>query len=84
MIFYFKAQETAILDEICNDISLKKNIRVKIKSNHILMIELYRSEDKQLDSYVMLKYGDYVFNPVINDRTPIAGIDYTPERKKKK
>ena len=39
MIFYFKAQETAILDEICNDISLKKNIRVKIKSNHILMIE---------------------------------------------
>lgn len=82
MIFYFKSQDKKVFDEICNDISLKNNIRVKIKTKHILMLEFYTSKDKQLESYVMLKYGEYVFDPVENDRTPISGVDYIPERKK--
>ena len=83
MIFYFKSQDKKVFDEICNDISLKNNMRVKIKTKHILMLEFYTSKDKQLESYVMLKYGEYVFDPVENDRTPIPGVDYIPERKKK-
>lgn len=84
MFLYFSSKEKEVLDEILNDISIKPNIRVKIKAKNMLIIDFFSSKDKSLESYVLIKYGDYLFNPVEKDRTPIIDQDYFPKNYKTK
>ena len=68
---------------ILKDKIVKKHIRQKyIWLDHLIIV--FKDETPEdIVSYIMLKYGDDVVDPsyIIKDRTPIAGIDYTIQRK---
>jgi hypothetical protein len=68
-------------DDILKDPNLKKKFSAIMQYNNSLLVQL--DEDDSAVSYMMLKYGEDIIdlNSAIPDRTPIAGKDYTVQRK---
>jgi hypothetical protein len=79
MFFYFY-RESNDFSDILNDKVLKKNLRVKIKLQYYLFVDILDSKE-ELQSYIMLKYGDDIVKLTENDYSPIPYKDYIPKRK---
>lgn len=65
---------------ILKDPVVKNKIRTKLTWEGYLYIEFFDIL-KELESYIMLKYGDYIkeINHLIPDRSPKMFVDYTPK-----
>jgi hypothetical protein len=80
MTFYF-FRESNDFSDILSDPSIKKSIRLKIKTFQHLIISLNEYEENSTtESYIMLKYGESLTKIVEKDRTPIMYIDYIPKK----
>lgn len=68
-------------DDVLKDPNLKKKFSAIMQYNNSLLVQL--DEDDSIISYMLLKYGEDIVDltGVIPDRTPIAGKDYTIQRK---
>ena len=68
-------------DDILKDPNLKKKFSAIMQYNNSLLVQL--DEDDSIISYMLLKYGEDIVDltGVIPDRTPVAGKDYTIQRK---
>lgn len=76
--FIFK-RESNSFDDITKDPSLVKAIRTKIKWFNHLIIEI-EDNNRQLESYINIKFGDYMVNSLSKDYSPIMGVDYVPKK----
>lgn len=80
MTFYF-FRESNDFSDILSDPSIKKSIRLKIKTFQHLIISLNEYEENSTtESYIMLKYGESLTKIVEKDRTPIMYVDYIPKK----
>jgi len=69
-------------EEIIKDPVIKPHVIMKLSwTNGLLLGFKYETAD-DIESYIMLKYGDFVkdSNTLIPDRSPKIGIDYIPKR----
>jgi len=68
-------------DDILKDPNLKKKFSAIMQYNNSLLVQL--DEDDSIISYMLLKYGEDIVDltGVIPDRTPVAGKDYTVQRR---
>ena len=81
MKYYIFYREDNKFNDILSDNNIKKLFNLKIKYNQYLILG---GEDipEDLQSYIMLKYGDDIKNNshIFTDRKPVPFVDYTPER----
>lgn len=82
MKHYTFYRESDDFNDIINDITLKKKIRLKFRWYQHLTIGFNTIEDS-IEGYLMLKFGDDLRSLTEKDYSPIPGVDYVPERKKK-
>lgn len=73
-------------EEIINDATLKPHIIMKLLWTRGLLLGFKSETADDIESYIMLKYGDYVkdVNQLFPDRSPVAGVDYIPKRNTEK
>ena len=82
MKYYTFHRENNNFDDIIKDINIKKIISFKISWANFLMIGIGEKGNDRHFSYITLKYGEDIMNPDVIDRTPVAGVDYTPKKDK--
>lgn len=83
--FLFK-RESNDFSDILNDTNIKKEVCLTMTfDEHLILGIEENSNAEKVKSYILLKYGEDLINfgHVIPDRSPVAGKDYMPERKKK-
>lgn len=78
MKYFTFYRENNNFDDILTDPIIKKLIDEKIRWLKHLMIGIQESEE-QAFSYITLKYGDEMKNPV-RDFSPVPGVDYVQEK----
>lgn len=79
MFFYFY-RESNDFSDILNDSVLKKNLKLKIKLKNYLFVKIL-DVNTELQSYILLKYGDDLTKLTETDYSPIPYKDYIPKRK---
>lgn len=84
MKYFTFYRESNKFDDILNDASIKKYIKMKIKWDQHLLIGVSDLQDSSAISMITLKYGDEMVNNLTKDFTPIPGIDYKPKKDKNK
>jgi hypothetical protein len=84
MKYFTFYRESNKFDDILDDASIKKYIKMKIKWNQHLLIGVSELHDSSAISVITLKYGDEMVNNLTKDYTPEPGIDYKPEKDKNK
>ena len=69
-------------DEIIKDPTLKPHIVMKLSWTNGLILGFKSETTDDIESYIMLKYGDFVkdTSKLFVDRTPVPDKDYTPKR----
>lgn len=81
MKYYILYRENNNFDDVLSDTNIKKLLTFKIRYHQHLILG---SEDipNDLQSYLVLKYGDDVKAPsdIFIDRKPIPFVDYTPDK----
>jgi len=77
--FAFKGSKEE-LREILKDNAVGKKIKTKLLCDTHLIIGL--DIDSQTESYIVIKYGDYMTN-ISKDRSPVIFKEYTPKDYKK-
>lgn len=82
MNYYIFKKENDDFSEFFKDKNLKKLLRFKIRFSQHLIIASYDDVDDKLQSYITLKYGDYMANKheVFGDFSPKINVDYIPSR----
>lgn len=80
MKLYTFHRENNNFDDILTDKELKSLIATKIFFKNHLMIGFKQGTKESTLSYMVLKYGESIINPVAKDYTPIPNIDYIPRR----
>lgn len=81
MNYYVFKKEDDNFEEFLNDKNLRPLLKFKIKFKNHLMLASYEEVDQQLQSYVTLKYGDYMVSKteIFGDFTPKPFVDYSPD-----
>lgn len=80
MKYYTFYRESNDFSDILNDLSIKKEIDMKIVWNNHLLIGLqYEVSDKVL-GYIVLKYGEDLTSLTTKDYSPVMNVDYLPKR----
>ena len=82
MKYYTFFRESNNFDDILSDNSVKKIIATKIKWHQHLMIGIHKEGNEQNFSLITLKYGEDMINNLTKDFTPVAGVDYAPNKPK--
>lgn len=77
---YTFKRESNNFKDILNDPALKKYIRTQITWANHLMIGLSDATTSDVLGYLILKYGEEIYNPIEKDYTPIPNIDYVQKR----
>lgn len=80
MKYYTFYRESNDFTDILNDLSIKKEIDVKIMWRNHLLIGLHYNVTDQLLGYIVLKYGEDITKLTTKDYSPVANIDYTPKK----
>ena len=80
MKYYTFYRESNDFTDILNDLSIKKEIDVKIMWRNHLLIGLHYNVTDQLLGYIVLKYGEDITKLTTKDYSPAANIDYTPKK----
>ena len=77
---YFTFRRTSNnFDDILDDSTIKKLVRVKIQWTGNLLIGIMDDKSEQTISYMTLKFGED-FAPEIESFAPVPGKDYVPEK----
>lgn len=81
MKYYILYREDDNFDDILSDSNIKKLFLLKIKYHQHIILGGDEIPD-DLQSYIMLKYGDDIkdMSNVFIDRKPVPFVDYTPNR----
>jgi hypothetical protein len=82
MKYYTFKRESNDFKDILSDPAIKKHIKTKISWLDHLMLGLSESASNGILSYLVLKYGDDICNPIQTDYTPTPNIDYTVVKKR--
>lgn len=80
--FTFYQAENDFTD-ILSDPSIKKHICTKVSWNKYLLIGIKEYGDDEVNkiaTYINIKYGDYLKNNIVPDRSPVMNVDYIPKR----
>lgn len=83
MKYYTFKRESNKFDDILKDPVIAKLIKTKISWKYHLMIGLSQKTNDSDLGYIVLKYGEDMFNPVNKDFTPVPNVDYIPKRNSK-
>ena len=77
---YIFKRESNDFDDILNDPTIKPEFRTVLSwQDHIMICtETYGDED-EINSYILLKYGDDLAKDLIKDFSPKPYIDYQPD-----
>ena len=77
---YIFKRESNDFDDILADPAIKPKFKLVLSWENYLMIgtEMYVEAD-EIDSYIMLKYGDEIVTDLIKDFSPIPYVDYQPD-----
>ncbi len=80
MNYYIFHRENDDFNDIITDSNIKKLFVLKIKYHQYLILGSDVIPD-DLQSYIMLKYGDDIrdYSHIFIDRKPIPFVDYTPD-----
>ena len=81
MKYYTFKRESNKFDDILKDPTIKKYIATKIAWDGHLMLGLSYSAPESIYGYLVLKYGDCIYNPYDRNFTPVPGRDYLPKRR---
>lgn len=86
MNYYFKSDDSELLEDILSDVVIKPLIQVKITWGDMLLIKLSYKAKKEHESYIILKYGDIMVDPshIVPNRAPTIFKDYMPKDLKNK
>ncbi len=76
--FIFKGSKNELSD-ILSDKILAKDTKTRLRSNMYLIVGILI--DDQTESYLMLKYGEYL-TTISKDRSPKIFKEYTPKNYK--
>ena len=84
MNYYVFKKDDDNFEDFLNDKNLKPLLKFKIQFKNHLILATYDVLNEKLQSYVTLKYGDYMVNKkeVFGDYTPVPFKDYIPDRKR--
>ena len=74
--FIFKRQDNNFSD-ILNDPSLKNIFKTQLSWDKHILLYSEDNIDPEVVSYILLKYGDDIFN--ITDFSPVPYVDYQPD-----
>ena len=83
MKYYTFYRENNNFDDIENDNIVKKFATHKTKWHQYFMIGMVKHGNEQNFSMLTLKYGEDMVNNLTRDFTPVAGVDYMPNKPKK-
>ena len=83
MKYYTFFRENDNFDDILSDNIVKKIAGTKICWYQHLMIGINKHGNDQNFSMLTLKYSEDMVNNLTKDFTPVAGVDYTPDKPKK-
>jgi len=83
MKYYTFYRENNNFDDIENDNIVKKFATHKTKWYQYFMIGMVKHGNEQNFSMLTLKYGEDMVNNLTRDFTPVAGVDYMPNKPKK-
>ena len=81
MKYYTFYRENNNFDDIESDNIVKKFADTKIKWYQHFMIAMKKDGNDQNFSMLTLKYGEDMVNNLTKDFTPVAGVDYIPEKR---
>ena len=84
MKYYTFHRESNDFTDILSDMVLKKYIKEKIKWTRYFIVgfDEVQHDKKNLESYILLKYGDSIQKELVKDYSPIMNKDYTPKKEK--
>jgi hypothetical protein len=80
MKYYTFYRENNNFVDILTDINIKKVVDLKISWLRHLMIGIQVYNNDRIFSYITLKYGDEMIQPLVKDFRPIPGVDYVPAK----
>ena len=83
MKYYTFFRENDNFDDILSDNIVKKIAGTKIRWYQHFMIGINKYGNDQNFSMLTLKYSEDMVNNLTKDFTPVAGVDYTPDKPKK-
>jgi hypothetical protein len=83
MKYYTFYRENNNFDDIESDTIVKKFAATKIRWYQYFMIGINKDGNDQNFSMLTLKYSEDMVNNLTKDFTPVAGVDYTPNKPKK-
>lgn len=79
MKYYTFYNKDSDFSSLLKDPVIKKRILVKISwFEHMLIGIRQNKKYESINSYIMLKYGDFIVTDLIKDLSPKPGIDYYP------
>ena len=83
MKYYTFYRENNKFDDLEKDTIIKKFAVEKFKWYQYFMIGMRKDGNDQNFSMLTLKYGEDMVTSLTKDFTPIAGVDYMPNKPKK-
>jgi len=78
--FYTFHRSNNDFTDILSDTNIKKVIDTKITWWQHLMIGIEESKNSGTFSYITLKYGDEMIPSLVQDFSPVPGVDYVPKK----